>query len=75
MRTTNAIESTFASVRLRTSKTKGSRSSKATSVMVFKLIQSAEKRWRRLKGYERLAEVIDIRWKFVDGERQEANAA
>ena len=75
IRSTNAIESTFASVRLRTHKTKGCGSSKATVMMVFKLIESAQKRWHRLKGYERLAEVIDIRWRFVDGERQEVKAA
>ena len=75
IRTTNAIQSTFASVRLRTHKTKGCGSSQATVMMVFKLIESAQKKWRRLKGYEKLAEVIDIRWKFVDGERQETKAA
>ncbi|MCX6126386.1 MAG: IS256 family transposase [Proteobacteria bacterium] len=75
IRTTNAIESSFASVRLRTYKTKGCGSSTATVMMVFKLVESAQKRWHRLRGYERLAEVIDIRWKFVDGERVEAKAA
>jgi transposase-like protein len=75
IRTTNAIQSTFASVRLRTHKTKGCGTSQATVMMVFKLIESAQKKWRRLKGYEKLAEVIDIRWKFVDGERQETKAA
>lgn len=75
IRTTNAIESSFASVRLRTYKTKGCGSSSATVMMVFKLVESAQKRWHRLRGYERLAEVIDIRWKFVDGEKLEAKAA
>ncbi len=75
IRTTNAIESSFASVRLRTYKTRGCGSSTATVMMVFKLVESAQKRWHRLRGYERLAEVIDIRWKFVDGERVEAKAA
>ena len=75
IRTTNAIESSFASVRLRTYKTKGCGSSTATVMMVFKLVESAQKRWHRLRGYERLSEVIDIRWRFVDGERVEAKAA
>ncbi len=60
-RTTNPIESTFATVRLRTNKTKGCGSGTATLLMVFKLAQSAQKNWRRLRGYERLADVIDIR--------------
>jgi transposase-like protein len=75
IRTTNPIESTFATVRLRTNKTKGCGSGTATLLMVFKLAQSAQKNWRRLRGYERLADVIDIRWKFVDGERTKAEAA
>ena len=75
IRTTNPIESTFATVRLRTNKTKGCGSSTATLLMVFKLAQSAQKNWRRLRGYERLADVIDIKWKFVDGERTKAEAA
>ena len=44
-------------------------------MMVFKLAQSAQKNLRRLRGYERLADVIDIRWKFVDGEQTKAEAA
>jgi transposase-like protein len=58
LRTTNPIESTFASVRLRTKKTKGCGSRRATLTMVFKLMQSAEKRWRRLNGSELLGDVI-----------------
>jgi putative transposase len=75
IRTTNPIESTFATVRLRTNKTKGCGSGPATLLMVFKLAQSAQKNWRRLRGYEKLADVIDIRWKFVDGEKTKAEAA
>lgn len=75
IRTTNPIESTFATVRLRTHKTKGCGSGTATLLMVFKLAQSAQKNWRRLRGYEKLADVIDIRWKFVDGEKTKAEAA
>ncbi len=66
LRTTNPIESTFATVRLRTVRTKGSGSRTACLTMVFKLAQCAEKRWRRLNGQELLPEVIRG-VKFVDG--------
>lgn len=75
IRSTNPIESTFATVRLRTYKTKGCGSASATLLMVFKMCENASKTWRKLRGHERLAEVIDIRWMFKDGERIEANAA
>jgi len=68
IRTTNPIESTFATVRLRTKKTRNCGSRKTTLTMVFKLVQSAEKRWRRLRGFELLADVI-TGIKFVNGER------
>ena len=58
LRTTNPIESTFASVRLRTDKTKGSGSRIACLTMVFKLAMSAQKRWRTLNGAKLLADVI-----------------
>lgn len=58
LRTTNPIESTFATVRLRTSRTKGSGTRKACLTMVFKLMQSASKRWRTLNGAKLLPEVI-----------------
>jgi transposase-like protein len=58
LRTTNPIESTFATVRLRTNRTKGSGSRIATMTMVFKLAQSAEKSWRRLNGSQLLADII-----------------
>ena len=58
VRTTNPIESTFATVRLRTDKTKGCLSRQTALAMVFKLAKSAERRWRRLDGTERLAQVI-----------------
>ena len=58
LRTTNPIESTFASVRLRTNKTKGCGSRIACLTMVFKLAMSAQKRWRELNGAKLLAEVI-----------------
>jgi putative transposase len=66
LRTTNPIESTFATVRLRTVRTKGSGSRTACLTMVFKLAQCAEKHWRRLNGQALLLEVIRG-VKFVDG--------
>jgi transposase-like protein len=58
IRTTNPIESTFATVRLRTEKTKGCLSRKTALTMTFKLLQSAEKRWKKLKGSHRSAQII-----------------
>ena len=66
LRTTNPIESTFATVRLRHRRTKGSGSRTACLSMVFKLALAAEKRWRRLNGSDLLSEVIDG-VQFVDG--------
>ena len=66
IRTTNPIESTFATVRLRTVKTKGSGSRVACLTMVFKLMGSASKGWRSLNGSPRLQAVIHGA-KFVDG--------
>jgi putative transposase len=74
LRTTNPIESTFATVRLRTKKTKGSGSRTACLTMVFKLMQSAEKKWRTLNGSSLLPDVIQGT-KFVDGEREAKPAA
>ena len=73
LRTTNPIESVFATVRLRTEKTKGSGSSAACLTMVFKLIESASLRWRALNKSALLADVI-AGVVFVDGEKRE-NAA
>ena len=70
IRTTNPIESTFATVRLRTRRTKGSGSRTACLTMVFKLAQCAERSWRKLNGSALLPEVIQG-VKFVDGERQQ----
>lgn len=58
LRTTNPIESTFATVRLRTRRTKGCGSRTACLTMVFKLVQAAERRWRKLNGSELLSDVI-----------------
>jgi putative transposase len=66
IRTSNPIESTFATVRLRHRRTKGNGTRQACLVMVFKLVQAAEKRWRRLDGSTLLLEVLRGT-KFVDG--------
>jgi putative transposase len=66
IRTTNPIESTFATVRLRTVKTKGSGSRTACLTMVFKLMESASRSWRSLNGSVRLQAVVSGA-KFVDG--------
>ena len=58
LRTTNPIESTFATVRLRTAKTRGMLTRDTMLTMVFKLSMSAQKRWRRLNRPERLGELI-----------------
>ena len=73
IRTTNPIESTYATVRLRTKKTKGCGSRMATLTMVFKLALEAEKTWRRLAGHKQIELVMQGR-RFVDGELQEAAA-
>ena len=74
IRTTNPIESTFATVRLRTYRTKGCLSRKTAMAMVFKLCQCAQRKWRKLDGSNQLAEIIRG-VKFVDGERQDRAAA
>ena len=71
IRTTNPIESTFATVRLRTKRTKGSGSRAACLAMVFKLTMCAEKTWRALNGSTLLSEVIRG-VQFVDGIKEEA---
>ena len=74
IRTTNPIESTFATVRLRTYRTKGCLSRKTALAMVFKLCCSAQRKWRKLNGSNHLAEIIRG-VKFVNGERQDRAAA
>jgi putative transposase len=66
LRTTNPIESTFATVRLRTKRTKGSGSRTACLTMVYKLMQSASKKWRLLNGSELIPEVLQG-VPFIDG--------
>ena len=74
LRTTNPIESTFATVKLRTAKTRGCLSRQTMLTMIFKLCLSAEKRWRRLQGYRRLGEVIE-NVTFINGVREDEVAA
>ena len=74
LRTTNPIESTFATVRLRTKKTKGSGSRQACLTMVYKLMMSAQKKWRMLNGSTALPEVI-AGIQFIDGEKQTKHVA
>ena len=69
IRTTNPIESTFATVRLRTVKTKGCLSRKTALAMAFKLILSAKRKWRKLDGSNQIAEVIKGA-PFKDGIKQ-----
>lgn len=70
IRSTNPIESTFATVRLRTKRTKGCGSRLATLAMVFKLTLEAEKTWKKLKGHKLICKVIEG-IKFVNGEMAE----
>jgi transposase-like protein len=58
LRTSNPIESVFATVRHRTVRTKGALSAKTAKLMVFKLVDAAAKTWRRLKGENQLPKVI-----------------
>ena len=71
LRTTNPIESTFATIRLRHRKTKGSGTRRTCLAMMFKLAQSAEKRWRCLNGYEQIIPLLQGK-QFVDGILQDA---
>lgn len=59
LRTTNAIESTFSTVRLRTNVTRGAGSPAAAATMAFKLLLDAEKRWNRIRGYEEIKDVLN----------------
>jgi transposase-like protein len=70
LRTTNPIESSFATVRLRTRVTKGPGSRSAGLAMVYMLLLTAEKTWRKLNGAE-LVPLVRAGVKFVDGVRQE----
>jgi putative transposase len=66
LRTTNVIESPFATVRHRTVRSKGCLSNKTALAMIFKLAEAAEKTWRRLNGHNQLPKII-LGIKFTDG--------
>jgi transposase-like protein len=74
IRTSNPIESTFATVRHRTGKTKGCLSRKAGLAMAFRLMMSAQEKWRKLDGQNRLPEIVQG-VAFKDGIKQLQNAA
>ena len=77
LRTTNVIESSFATVRHRTVRSKGCLSNKTALAMIFKLAEAAEKSWRRLNGHNQLPKLI-LGVKFTDGievVRSQAQAA
>jgi putative transposase len=71
LRTTNPIESTFSTVRLRHRRTKGNGTRRTSLAMMFKLAQSAEKHWKRLHGHQLVAYVLEGK-SFVDGVMQDA---
>jgi putative transposase len=66
LRTSNVIESSFATIRHRTTRSKGCLSNKTALAMIFKLAQAAEKTWRRLDGHNQLPKVI-LGVTFTDG--------
>jgi putative transposase len=68
LRTTNPIESSFATVKLRTRVTKGAGSKRAALAMAYKLLAAAQERWRRFNGHELVADVLNDA-KFKDGIR------
>jgi transposase-like protein len=70
LRTTNPIESTFATIRLRHRRTKGSGSRRASLAMMFKLAQAAQKRWRRLNGHAHIIHLLEGK-SFIDGVMQD----
>jgi len=74
LRTTNPIESTFATVRLRHRRTKGNGSRTACLTMVFKLLQSASQKWRLLNGSQLLPDVI-AGVQFINGLKPQTAAA
>jgi transposase-like protein len=74
IRTTNPIESTFATVRLRTAKVRGCFSSKTVLTMAFQLCRCAQRKWQRLSGYEKLEKVVEGT-KFINGIEEKRIAA
>jgi putative transposase len=71
LRTTNPIESTFATIRLRHRRTKGNGTRRASLTMMFKLAHSAQKRWRRLNGHALMLPLLEGK-PFRDGLLQDA---
>ena len=74
LRTTNPIESTFATVRHRSRQTKGCGSRVTVLTMVFKLATQAKRHWRRLNSHQLITHLIDGDI-FADGELQRKEAA
>ncbi len=74
IRSSNPIESTFSTVRLRTKKTRGALSKTTVTPLVFKLVQSAQKHWHRIRGFKLLGDVIEG-VQFKDGIRQQEEKA
>ena len=72
LRTTNPIESTFSTVRLRTKVTRGAGSRKAGLAMAYKLLDAAQARWRRINGHQ-LVPLVRAGATFIDGELRERN--
>jgi transposase-like protein len=66
LRTTNVIESSFATIRHRTVRSKGCLSNKTALAMIFKLVEAAQRSWRRLDGHSQLPKLI-LGVKFTDG--------
>jgi putative transposase len=71
LRTTNPIESTFSTIRLRHRRTKGSGTRRTSLAMMFKLARMAEKRWRRLNGHQHIIHLLQGKL-FIDGLLQDA---
>src|SRR5262245_32635649 len=74
LRTTNPIESTFATVRHRTIRSRSCLSNKTALAMVFKLVEQAQRHWRRLDGHDLLPKII-LGVKFKDGIEVAAKSA
>lgn len=58
LRTTNPIESSFATVKLRTKSTRGAGNAKTAATMAFKLLQECEKKWRKIRGHEEIENIL-----------------
>jgi len=71
IRTTNPIESTFATVRLRTDKVRSCFSSQTVVTMAFQLCKCAERRWQKIKGVNQLLKIMEGK-KFIDGIEEDA---